>query len=266
MSSVSVPMPPLELRRIVGPTDPEDFDNPRGERIYEGFGLPREAYDAVFDFGCGCGREARRLLLQDPRPRRYVGVDAHKTLIRWCQQNLSPVASGFEFVHHDVYSPLYSPENKLQLTQPFPVGDGEFSLVVAISVFTHLCRQQTEYYLAEVARILASGGAALTTWFFFDRASFPFLQDGPYCLYTSETNFAQAVVYDRQWFLDTVRSLGLRVRSTTPPVVAGHQWTVFLEQRLADAGDRFPLGGGGSGVGPAARPRSRWPPLPFPPS
>lgn len=186
--------------------------------------------------------EARRLLQQNPRPRRYVGVDAHKTMVHWCQRNLSPVAAGFQFVHHDVYSPLYSPENNLQLAEPFPVGDGEFSLVVAISVFTHLCRQQTEYYVAEVARILKPGGVAFTTWFFFDRDSFPFLQEGPFCLYTSEANFAEAVVYDRRWFIDTVRRLGLGVRSTTPPVVAGHQWTVSLEKRIPDAVDQFPLG------------------------
>jgi hypothetical protein len=39
MSAVNIPMPPLELRRLVGPTDPEDFDNPRGEPIYERYGL-----------------------------------------------------------------------------------------------------------------------------------------------------------------------------------------------------------------------------------
>jgi SAM-dependent methyltransferase len=172
MSSVRIPMPPLELRQIVGPTDPEDFDNPRGEPIYDGFGVPVDAYEAVFDFGCGCGREARRLLQQNPRPRRYVGVDAHKTLIHWCQRNLSPISPDFQFLHHDVYSPLYSTENKLQLTEPFPVGDREFSLIVAISIFTHLCLQQTEYYLAEITRILKPRGVALTTWFFFDRASF----------------------------------------------------------------------------------------------
>jgi len=77
MSLGRIPMPPPELRALVGPTDEEDFDNPTGEPIYRDFGLPSEVYDSVLDFGRGCGRIARRLLLQSPRPRRYVGIDPH---------------------------------------------------------------------------------------------------------------------------------------------------------------------------------------------
>jgi SAM-dependent methyltransferase len=108
MPSVNIPMPPLEMRRMVGPTDPEDFDNPSGEPIYAGFGLPLDAYDSVFDFGCGCGRVARQLLQQNPRPRRYVGIDAHRGMIDWCRENLSPIDPNFQFFHHDVmmFTPL----------------------------------------------------------------------------------------------------------------------------------------------------------------
>ena len=40
--------------------------------------------------------------------------------------------------------------------------------------------------MSEIARILTPEGLAFTSWFFFDRASFPFLPD-VYCLYTSES-------------------------------------------------------------------------------
>ena len=56
MSTSSIPMPPLELRTWVGPTDTADFDNPSGTPIYAEFGIPLENYETVFDFGCGCGR------------------------------------------------------------------------------------------------------------------------------------------------------------------------------------------------------------------
>lgn len=134
----------------------------------------------------------------------------------------------------------------MRLAEPFPVQDGEFSLFIAHSVFTHLSRQQTEYYLYELARVLQPQGVAFTTWLFFDRDSFPFLREGPFCLYTSETDFAQAVLYDRRWFVDTVRHHGLGVRSTTPPGVAGLSWMVFLERRTPDMVDRFPLGEDGA--------------------
>jgi SAM-dependent methyltransferase len=242
MLAASIPMPPLELRQMVGPTDPEAYDNPSGEPIYAGLGLSLDAYESVFDFGCGCGRVARQLLQQNPRPRRYVGIDVHRGMINWCKRHLSPLDPNFQFFHHDVYAPGYAPGNCLQLAQPFPVQDGEFSLVVAHSIFTHLFRRQTEYYLREVARILKPQGVAFTTWFFFDRDSFPFLLHGPFCLFVEETDLTKAVIYDRRWFIDTVRDLGLGVRSTRLPVVAGHQWRVLVVRRNLDTVDQFPLG------------------------
>jgi SAM-dependent methyltransferase len=237
----SIPMPPPDLRDWIGPTDIPEFDNPSGTPIYAELGLPLKAYETVFDFGCGCGRIARQLLQQTPRPQRYVGIDVHPRLSGWCRENLSPVDPHFEFLHHDVYSPNYAPGNSLRLTQAFPVPNTTFSLVIAHSVFTHLTKSQTEYYLSEIARILAPDGVALTTWLFFDRASFPFLPE-LYCLYTSEADFALAVIYDREWFLATVRNLGLGVLMTRRPAVAGHQWTVCLVRRTPDMVDQFPLG------------------------
>ena len=264
MSSAGIPIPPPELRQLVGPTDPVDFDNPSGRPIYERFGLPLDAYEAVFDFGCGCGRLARQLLQQDPRPRRYVGIDAHPGMVDWCKANLSPVDASFAFLHHDVYSPTYAPGNRLRLAEPLPVPDGSVSLFIAHSVFTHLTSRQSEYYLWEMARVLAPRGVAFTSWLFFDRESFPFMRDGPYCLFTSEADFAQAVIYDRGWFIDTVRRLGLCVRSTNPPGVAGHQWEVLLEKRRPDSVDGFPLGDHGAEwlCGATAKPIAApvWPP------
>jgi hypothetical protein len=109
-------------------------------------------------------------------------------------------------------------------------------------VFTHLCRQQTEYYLGEVARILTPGGMALTSWLLFDRDSYPFLPEAPVCLFTSAADFSQGVIYDRRWFLDKVRHLGLAVRSTTAPAVPGHQWVTVLVHRTQGMVDQFPLG------------------------
>jgi len=240
-SANSIPMPPLELRQWVGPTDTSAFDNPSGTPIYAEFGISPGNYETVFDFGCGCGRLARQLLQQSPKPRRYVGIDVHKGVIKWSQENLTPIDPNYQFLHHDVYSPVYAPGNSYQLAQPFPVKDAEFSLVIAHSVFTHLTRHQAEYYLSEVARIMTPQGIAFTSWFFFDRASFPFLPE-VYSLYTSESDFGQAVLFDREWFITTVRNLGLGVQMTLTPWIPGHQWSVFLARRRADTVDQFPLG------------------------
>jgi SAM-dependent methyltransferase len=232
-------MPPLELRRLIGPPEPENFENPTGQPL---FGFAPEAYESVFDFGCGCGRLARIMMLQKERPRRYVGIDVHRGMVEWSQGNLTPVDPSFRFFHHDVYAHSYAPGNRLQLSQPFPVPDGEATLVIASSVFTHLYISQAEYYLSEIARILRPGGTALTTWFFFDKDSYPFLLEGPHVLYTSERDPTQAVIFDRRWFLDAARRVGLGVQRTTHPPVAGHQWAVYLRRREETPVDAFPLG------------------------
>src|SRR5262249_1014254 len=131
-------------------------------------------------------------------------------------------------------------------TEPFPVDDESISLFIAHSVFTHLCRPQTEYYLSELHRVLKPGGIAFTSWFFFDNASFPFLQEGPFCLYTSEADFSQAVIYDRNWFITAVRERGLGVKNTIPPGVPGHQWMLFLIQRTLQMEDHFLQGDEGA--------------------
>ena len=88
-----LPIPPMEMRVIVGPTDTRAFDNPEGSLVYPY--VAAEKYESVFDFGCGCGRVARRLIQQRVPPDRYVGVDLHKGMIDWAQNNLAPVARGF---------------------------------------------------------------------------------------------------------------------------------------------------------------------------
>jgi len=240
-----IPMPPLELRALVGLTNTAEFDNPGGTPIFSEFRIPLRTYETVFDFGCGCGRLARCLLQQTPKPRRYVGIDVHRGLVEWSRDSLSPIDPNVQFIHHDIYSPHYAPGNSLRLALPLPANDASCSLVIANSIFTHLTKSQAEYYLSETARILTADGMAFTTWLFFDTASFLFLPD-VYCLYTSEANFSQAVLFDREWFIATVRNLGLGVLMTRPPEVAGYQWRVFLAKRTPDMVDQFPLGPDGA--------------------
>ncbi|MGH7897728.1 MAG: class I SAM-dependent methyltransferase, partial [Candidatus Binatia bacterium] len=240
-SAAAIPMPPLEFREMVGPTDPEFFDNPTGGPVYSG--LPPAAYDAVFDFGCGCGRFARMLLQQRlHRPTRYVGIDVHRRMIDWCTERLSSRAPHFRFLHHDVWSPGYGKDNSFKLAEPFPVEDRSFSLVIANSVFTHIYKEQAEYYLFEIARIIRPDGLAMTTWFLFDNESFPFWRGGLPCLFISEVDPTSAVIYDRAWLIETIRRCGLAVRRTYPPPVAGQQWLLQLERRTPNSRDEFPLG------------------------
>jgi SAM-dependent methyltransferase len=224
-----LPIPPLPMREAVGPTDPAAFDNPTGRPIFAG--VPIEAYDSVFDFGCGCGRLARQLIQQAPRPRSYLGVDLHRPLVEWAQANLSPRAAGFEFAHHDVRYDAWNPGDDKPDTAPFPTGDASRSLVIAFSVFTHLIQEHAEYYLREAARILSPGGVFFSTWFLFDKRLFPMMQDFQDALYINDLNPANAVIFDTKWLVRTAAANGLVLTAVEQPEVRGFQW--YLTMRLA---------------------------------
>lgn len=234
------PLPPPDLRRLVCHDDAL-FDLPsEGTLVFPYLSDPR-MYHAVFDFGCGCGRIARQLMSQVPSPRRYVGIDIHRGMVGWCQENLASFDPAFEFFHHDVWNLGLGADNSRQSTAPFPVESGTFSLVIAHSVFTHVYKEQAEYYLSEIYRILADDGVARTTWFLFDRATFPMLFDFQVSLYVNEIDATNAVIFDWRWLLETFGARGLRVRHVVPAGLPGHQWEIYLEKRKGGEPHNFPM-------------------------
>lgn len=221
-----LPLPPLEMRALVGPTEVAAFDNPYGGFVFPY--LNDSLYRAVFDFGCGCGRIARQMMQQRQRPGRYLGIDLHAGMIRWCQKNLACHAPEFEFVHHDVYDDSFNPGEGKPRWAPFPATEGEFTLVNAISVFTHLTEDQVGPYLREAARILTDDGILHASFFLLDKRSFPFMQPHANALYVSWEHPSAAVVFDREWLMRSAREHGLTVMNAHPPQIRGYQWILEM--------------------------------------
>ena len=230
-------LPPVEMRRLVGPTDEAFFDNPSGDPAY-GDLVDAALYDSVFDFGCGCGRNARRLLQQHRPPRRYLGIDLHRGMVDWCRANLAPPGSGFDYEHHDVFNAGLNPAGS-RAPLPFPT-DEQFTLVLAHSVFTHVLPASVEHDLGEVARLLAPGGRAVATWFFFDKRYFPMMQDFQNALFINVDDPTNAVLYDRDWFGGALARAGLVLAGATPPPIRGFQWMTVLARREDAEGIELP--------------------------
>lgn len=226
----ALPLPPPEMRALVGPTDPAAFDNPSGAPLFGD--LPAQR---VFDFGCGCGRVARKLIQQDVQPERYVGVDLHAGMIEWCRVNLSPRAPQFRFDHHNVFNVGFNP-NAPAVEAPFVVEDSAFSLVLAHSVFTHVLQEQVGFYLHEIARILEPGGVLHATWFTFDRADFPMLQSFQQALYINAYDPTNATIFDRAWIREQAALAGLRITDVVAPEMRGYHWMVQMRP-VADGYD-----------------------------
>lgn len=237
--SAALPLPPLGMRALVGPLEDGDFDNPSGLPVIAG--LPDEAWDFVFDFGCGCGRLARQLIQQKPRPRRYLGVDLHAGMIRWCQRNLAPHAPELEFVHQDVRNPGFNPDGAHEAL-PFPVESGAVSLLIGWSVFTHLRQAAADFYLRETARVLKPDGRAHTTWFVFDKRDFPMMQSFQNALFINDCDPTNAVIFDRNWLAERCAAAGLAMAHIEPPRVRGYQWQIELRLLAGGASSReFPV-------------------------
>lgn len=219
-----LPIPPADMRALVGPTDVEAFENPSGGPVFPDC----DTTGAIFAFGCGCGRIARQLIEQRVQPQRYVGIDLHKGMIQWCSRNLAPIAPHFRFHHHDVFNAGFNPRAAAHFAE-FPVGDSEFDLVLAHSVFTHITESAVLRYLSECRRVLRPDGRLRATWFLFDKRYFPMMQSFQNALYINEHDVTNAVIYDREWLALAFQEAGLFMTTAHPPEVRGYHWTITAQ-------------------------------------
>jgi len=221
----ALPLPPIPLRRSVGTEDPRYFENESGGLVF-GEAVPAANYRSVLDFGCGCGRIARQMLQQrSDVPKRYLGVDLYKPSIEWCAANLTPLNPGFVFVHHDFFNAGLNPGGS---KQPLPLGTNDrFSLVNAHSVFTHIIEDHVRFYFDQVAAAVDDGGVARISWFLFEKALFPMMQESQNALYINSNDPTNAVIYDIDFVRALYRQAGLRIERIEPPAVRGHQWLIY---------------------------------------
>ena len=221
-----IPYPPIEMRKLVGPTDEYYFDNQDECFIFSDCPIPPEAYKSILDFGCGCGRNARRLMKQKTRPEQYVGIDLHSGMINWCQNNLTPIDNNFSFYHYDVYSKLLNPNSDKNF-ELFPVTDSSCSLVIAHSVFTHIIEDLVISYLKECLRVMSPESYFVSTWFLFDKKYFPMMQESQNSLYINTIDPTNAVIYDHKWLFKVCHEIGLIPVHIIKPMIKGFH--LFME-------------------------------------
>jgi len=227
----ALPVPPVEMRRLVGTEDVAWFENRSGDLLWPF--LDARLYQSVFDFGCGCGRLARQLLQQRVRPERYLGIDAHLGMVRWCQDNLSPLDPNFVFAHHDTALAGFNPGPDKPHVKAFDAPDAFATLAIAWSVFTHLVEYQAEFYLREIARVLRPDGAFIGTWFTFDKRGFPMMQTFQNTLYVNPGDPSNAAIHDREWLRRTARAAGLTMTRIDPPPIRGEHWWIVMTPSAA---------------------------------
>ena len=127
-----------------------------------------------------------------------------------------------------MFNPGLNPDANLPRFAPLPARDREVSLLIAVSVFTHLVQDQAVRYLDELARVLRPDGVALASFFLFEKRYFPMLQDFQNALYVNDRDPTNAVIFDRDWLLDELANRDLGVKAAHPPPIRGHQWNLEI--------------------------------------
>jgi len=107
-------------------------------------GFKMTDFEAVLDFGCGCGR-IMRYWASMGGPSLH-GTDYNPRLIRWCERNLP-------FGQYRVNG----------VRPPLEYDSEKFDLIYARSVFTHLPETLQREWLGELGRVLKVGGLLLFT-------------------------------------------------------------------------------------------------------
>ena len=234
----SIPIPPIELRRTVGVEDVAFFDNPHHVLIF-GDAVSPELYKRFFDFGCGCGRIARQLMLQSSNiPDHYFGIDLYRPSVEWCAKNLTLANENFSFQHHDFYNAGLNPSGSKSNIK-FP-SVGTFSLLNAHSVFTHIIEDHVKFYFEQAASIVMEGGVTRISWFLFNKALFPMMQEFQNSLYINTDDPTNAVIYDIDFVKSLYRLAGLSIYRIDAPGIRGHQWLIYARKGESDVECEFP--------------------------
>ena len=146
-----LPLPPPEMIRLVAGVDNTAvfyWGGILGARWIRGIltknRLDINQFNAILDFGCGCGRVMRHWRsLTGPR---LFGADYNPYLIDWCQHSLA-----------------FAEFKTNTLAPPLVYADGQFDLIYTISIFTHLEEHLQILWMKELRRILKPGGSLLLT-------------------------------------------------------------------------------------------------------
>lgn len=140
----TLPIPPVSLRILVAASPDIAWFVESGRRgadsvvgILQRNGVELDRETPLLDFGCGCGRVVRHFA---GRSDAIFGSDVNARLVEWSRECLS-----------------FGTFRTNALAPPLSFDAGQFGLVYALSVFTHLPEPLQASWMAELWRVLRPG-------------------------------------------------------------------------------------------------------------
>lgn len=178
-------------------------------KLMEHCGLSTES--ALLEIGCGPGRLPVGIIATLGDIALYEGIDVSETPIRWCQKHIASTHPSFGFRHIDVYNARYNKNgSSSQEKTTLPFADSSFDCAYHYSVFSHLLEDDIRAYLAELHRVLKSGGAMLFTAFVEDDV--PNVEENPEGYIGEWKGALHCVRYERSFFEKMLGEYGFAVK------------------------------------------------------
>ena len=164
----------------------------------------------LVDVGCGLGRLATGLLVEFGDVE-YLGLDANRQFVGWCQEHIERHHPSFRFMHVDVVNENYNPNgtvdgDKIRL----PVANASADIVYMWGVFTNMAPEHVQIYVSELSRIARDGGKIFLTAFVEDDV--PEVSFNPTAYVPYDCNAPLVVVrYNKQWLFPLFSRHGLTI-------------------------------------------------------
>ena len=207
-------LPPKSMRvRMCGPdfgTDTFYFLSAvlEAKKFAAGLGWTQDC--RIVDIGSGLGRLATGLLTEFGDVH-YLGIDANRDFVRWCQQHIERHHQTFRFIHLDMANDLYNPGGTITGGGlRLPVDDASVEIVNLWGVFTNMVSEDVQAYVAEIARILRPQGRCFLTAFAEEDVDDVTINPTGYVPYACDSPVT-CVRYRKQWLFATFQQHGLQV-------------------------------------------------------
>jgi SAM-dependent methyltransferase len=166
---------------------------------------------SILDVGCGIGRIARPFADFLSNKGVYVGFDIIDYGINWCKKRYKKY-SNFSFDYFPLINDLYNLEaDKNAKDFEFPYLKDKFDLVIIISVFTHMQKNEIENYFKQINKVLKPGGYCYISFFLLNpgqKSDFFSHEFGDYYLHDLKVKDAN-VAYDTDFVLKIANESGL---------------------------------------------------------
>ena len=225
-----LPFPPVKLIHLVTNTYRYDWFYKSGlfgkesiKSILQKNNFDINQFEAILDFGCGCGRMMRQW--KTLKGFKLFGTDYNPLLVSWCQRNLP-------FAEFMVNSP----------NRPLSYPDEAFDFIYAISVFSHLDESMGDFWIRELSRVLKPGGLIYMTVMGAERAALLSLElkkqfeDGQLIVLGEEDLFSNTcAAFHPESYVRYMLPESLQVFDFIPGGAKDAQQDVFLLQKVRKA-------------------------------